>query len=82
MSFIGRARESGPVCLTQTLLRAWSTDSCIFHVYYLGLVGGKLGVSCSSGRLVAIYITFGVYLHWVRAPPTRVMVFRKYAQTA
>ena len=26
MSFIGRARASGPACLKRTLLRAWWTD--------------------------------------------------------
>ena len=83
MSSIGQARESGPACLKQTLLRAWWTNSCIFHVYYLGLLGEHLGrVSLSSGHPVMIYITFGVYLLWVRTPPTRVVGFRKYAQTA
>ena len=42
MSFIGRARASGPACLKQTLLRAWWIDQCIFHVYYLGLLGERL----------------------------------------
>ena len=31
---------------------------------------------------MAIYVTFGVYLPKVRAPPTRVVGFQKYAQTA
>ena len=39
-------------------------------------------VSCYSVHLLVIYITFRVYLHRVRAPPTRVVVFRKYAQKA
>ena len=43
MSFIGRARASGPACLKQTLLRAWWADQCIFHVYYFGLLGEHLG---------------------------------------
>ena len=43
MSFIGRARSSGPACLKQTLLRVWCIDRCIFHVYYLGLQGEHLG---------------------------------------
>ena len=42
MSFVGRARASGPACLKQTVLRAWWTDYCIFHAYYLGLVGEHL----------------------------------------
>ena len=42
MSFIGRARASGPACLKQTFLRAWCIDRCIFHVYYLGLLGEHL----------------------------------------
>ena len=43
MSLIGRARASGPACLKQTLLPAWWTDQCIFHVYHLGLLGEHLG---------------------------------------
>ena len=43
MSFIERGRASGPAGLKQTLLRAWWVDQCIFHVYYLGLLGEHLG---------------------------------------
>ena len=43
MSFIGRARASGPACLKQTLLRAWWVDQCIFRVYYLGLLCEHIG---------------------------------------
>ena len=41
--FIGRARETGPACLKQTLLCARWADYCIFHVFYLGLLGEHLG---------------------------------------
>ena len=48
-----------PASLKQALPHAWWTDFCVFHVFYLGLVGKHLGqVSCSSGHLVMIYITF------------------------
>ena len=83
MTFIGRARVSGPACLKQTLLRAWWTEQCIVHVYHLGLRAEHLKqVSRSSSHPVAIYIAFGVYLLRVRAPPTRVVGFRKCARTA
>ena len=42
MSFIGQACVSGPACLKQTLLCAQWTDQCIFHVYFLGLLGEYL----------------------------------------
>ena len=73
----------GPACLKQTLLRSWWTDQCTFHIIQLGLLGEHLGeVSWSSGHPLAFYITFGVYLLGVRTPPTRVVGFRKYTQTA
>ena len=76
MSFIGRARASGPACFKQTLLHG----GCVVdRLRWLPCILLRVArwtswaSFMSSGLPLASYKTFGVYLLRVRNPPARVL---------